>query len=179
MTQVTIPVELLERLVGALEERRPPADHPPAWNPKFHAALAEGRSAIQSAPAQAEQKHPDEFRCPICFDDPANVQPVNQALVEALKKHGTPPGDWACKECRPNSDMLKPGFQCLYHAAISQATAQTPVVNHSVDVNKKVEGWQLVPVEPTQDMLIAGVPERSPYGLNYACLLYTSPSPRD
>jgi len=49
---------------------------------------------------------------------------VNQVMLEALKKHGTPPGDWACKECRPNSDMLKAGFLCSYHAAIAAAEAQ-------------------------------------------------------
>ena len=25
--------------------------------------------------------------------------------------------DWACAECRPHSDMLKPGFQCVPHLA--------------------------------------------------------------
>jgi len=52
------------------------------------------------------------------------AQPVNQVMLEALKKYGTPPGDWACKECRPNSDMLKAGFMCSYHVAIAAAEAQ-------------------------------------------------------
>jgi len=51
--------------------------------------------------------------------------------LEALEKHGTVPLDWACEDCRPNSDMLKAGFQCRYHAAITaikQAQqAQEPV----------------------------------------------------
>lgn len=28
-------------------------------------------------------------------------------------------GDWACAECRPHSDMLKEGWTCSYHRALT------------------------------------------------------------
>lgn len=31
--------------------------------------------------------------------------------------------DHACAECLPHSDMLKPGFQCVYHEALSATGA--------------------------------------------------------
>jgi hypothetical protein len=30
-------------------------------------------------------------------------------------------GDWACAECKPDSDMLIPGMRCQFHAAIDAA----------------------------------------------------------
>jgi hypothetical protein len=44
----------------------------------------------------------------------------NKALEKAqkyivLNYDGTP--DWACKKCRPNSDLLIEGFMCAYHVA--------------------------------------------------------------
>ena len=42
-----------------------------------------------------------------------------QTVLEALEKHGVAPKDWACKECVPFSDILKDGFQCKYHEAIT------------------------------------------------------------
>ena len=39
--------------------------------------------------------------------------------LEALEKHGVAPKDWACKESVPFSDILKDGFQCKYHEAIT------------------------------------------------------------
>jgi len=60
-----------------------------------------------------------------CSDNPIyerNTMTKDEALalaLEALEKHGAVPLDWACAECRPNSDMLKIGFQCRYHAAIT------------------------------------------------------------
>lgn len=46
------------------------------------------------------------------------------AMLRALKgfvKYGKPDinGDWACRECRPYSDIIKGGFQCCYHLALS------------------------------------------------------------
>ena len=53
-----------------------------------------------------------------------------EQVLEALEKHGVAPKDWACKECVPFSDILKDGFQCKYHKAITtcqQALAQPAV----------------------------------------------------
>jgi hypothetical protein len=50
-----------------------------------------------------------------------------EQVLEALERHGVAPKDWACKECVPFSDILKDGFQCKYHKAITvakQALAQ-------------------------------------------------------
>jgi hypothetical protein len=38
-------------------------------------------------------------------------------LVEQLHKDGASTGDWACRECWPQSDMLVDGFLCAYHEA--------------------------------------------------------------
>jgi len=53
---------------------------------------------------------------------------IEQQQQKALKEHAAAPMDWACAECRPNSDMLKDGFQCSYHSALAagkQALEQT------------------------------------------------------
>lgn len=34
-------------------------------------------------------------------------------------------GDWACAECRPQSDMIRKGFRCAYHEA--SALLRTPL----------------------------------------------------
>jgi hypothetical protein len=55
--------------------------------------------------------------------------------LEALEKHGVAPKDWACKECVPFSDILKDGFQCKYHEAITacqQALTAQPAPVHPV-----------------------------------------------
>ncbi len=43
------------------------------------------------------------------------------AALTGLVKHGKPEenGDWACRECKPHSDILQEGFQCSYHAALT------------------------------------------------------------
>jgi hypothetical protein len=45
-----------------------------------------------------------------------------QLLAKAVKyaRIHEPPGDWACVECRPHSDMLIAGFQCAIHALRSE-----------------------------------------------------------
>ena len=52
-----------------------------------------------------------------------------EQVLEALEKHGVAPKDWACKECVPFSDILKDGFQCKYHKAITtcQQALEQPV----------------------------------------------------
>ena len=57
-------------------------------------------------------------------------------------------------------------------------------VDHSVDANKMVaapEGWQLVPVEPTEDMRLAmathGVKHLEWAGDVYAAMLAAAPKP--
>jgi hypothetical protein len=55
--------------------------------------------------------------------------------LDALEKHGEAPKDWACKECVPFSDILKDGFQCKYHeamTAIKKALA-TPLQELTLD----------------------------------------------
>jgi hypothetical protein len=39
------------------------------------------------------------------------------SVIRGLLRYATAPGDWACAECRPYSDMLKDGFRCAYHEA--------------------------------------------------------------
>lgn len=39
-------------------------------------------------------------------------------FAHAIVANGPPQnGDWACAECRPQSDMLVAGFRCAYHRA--------------------------------------------------------------
>jgi hypothetical protein len=52
--------------------------------------------------------------------------------LEALEKHGEAPKDWACKECVPFSDILKDGFQCKYHEAIT-------TIKQALALDKKAE----------------------------------------
>ena len=61
--------------------------------------------------------HPDEFSCPLCYDDPANIKTIDTALLEAAEtyafgcsreaKYKTPPCNKWCgrKEC-PTSDPV-------------------------------------------------------------------------
>jgi hypothetical protein len=43
-------------------------------------------------------------------------------ILRRLFKLGQPPGDWACAECRPGSEVLRVGFKCAYHAAAEVLT---------------------------------------------------------
>lgn len=50
------------------------------------------------------------------------VMPVARAAEAAAdfaNRFGEPPGDWACRECRPNSDMLILGFKCAHHGLLA------------------------------------------------------------
>lgn len=51
-----------------------------------------------------------------------------RALLEKAGRALEPPsnGDWACAECKPYSDMLKPGFQCAYHAVKAHLATTHP-----------------------------------------------------
>ena len=42
-------------------------------------------------------------------------------IARLLTNYGgmTAPGDWACVECHPDSEILKEGFRCAYHDAIA------------------------------------------------------------
>lgn len=45
---------------------------------------------------------------------------AREIVAPLLKRIGAPEGvarDWACVKCRPNSDMLRDGMLCDYHAA--------------------------------------------------------------
>jgi hypothetical protein len=50
------------------------------------------------------------------------AMPVVKA-AEAVAPHVTLPGDWACAECRPNSDMLVAGFRCREHTLLASLSA--------------------------------------------------------
>ena len=69
-----------------------------------------------------------------------------EQVLEALEKHGVAPKDWACKECVPFSDILKDGFQCKYHKAITVAKqaleqpVQEPVAKVCHDLEGRI-GW--------------------------------------
>ena len=48
------------------------------------------------------------------------VARLREALARLVMRTGEPEGvarDWACRECRPNSDTLVDGFLCAWHAA--------------------------------------------------------------
>ena len=71
-----------------------------------------------------------------------------EKVLAALEKHGVAPKDWACKECVPFSDILKDGFQCKYHEAITaiKQALVTPQalpdkLNQGDDTPEYVEGW--------------------------------------
>ena len=68
-----------------------------------------------------------------------------EQILEALEKHGVAPKDWACKECVPFSDILKDGFQCKYHKAITtcqQALAQPAVPLTDEQREEIAKGWR-------------------------------------
>lgn len=46
----------------------------------------------------------------------AQLEAENQRFARYFLQREAP-GDWACKECRPTSDMLIEGFQCVFHLA--------------------------------------------------------------
>ena len=52
-------------------------------------------------------------------DYPRVVRELEEAvgLLRSFMKFPNPVnnGDWACRECKPLSDMLVDGFQCFYH----------------------------------------------------------------
>ena len=49
-----------------------------------------------------------------------------RALARFIQQHTSPTwgGDWACVECRPESDMLIEGFRCSWHEAEHILAAQ-------------------------------------------------------
>ena len=68
--------------------------------------------------------------------------------LEALEKHGVAPKDWACKECVPFSDILKEGFQCRSHEAIT-AIKQARALDKKAE-NAKELGLDYEPADGTQ-----------------------------
>ncbi len=51
------------------------------------------------------------------------------------------PGDWACAECRPASDMLSVGFRCAVHAARAALAAGKSVINLHAPEPGLTEAW--------------------------------------
>ncbi len=61
-----------------------------------------------------------------CTAAEARGREAGQRLYEQIERSEIRlPADWACKECRPDSDMLLEGFQCGYHA-VRAATEPAP-----------------------------------------------------
>jgi hypothetical protein len=40
-----------------------------------------------------------------------------QLVTFRLLERAEIPNDWACRQCKPESDMLREGFRCHYHEA--------------------------------------------------------------
>lgn len=49
------------------------------------------------------------------------VAPIVEAAEGLSNFH--PPGDWACAECRPESDALHAGFRCSHHVLFAALAA--------------------------------------------------------
>lgn len=65
-------------------------------------------------------------------------------LLTRLLKWTSPPGDWACIKCRPQSDMIKAGFLCAWHEAESdiaaiESSSSEPPKNPADDPNVRIE----------------------------------------
>jgi hypothetical protein len=54
----------------------------------------------------------------------SNDKQLLEQALEALRKYGEAPRDWACIECVSFSDILKDDFQCEYHEAITAIRAR-------------------------------------------------------
>lgn len=60
------------------------------------------------------------------------MRPVYEAALRFPDAYGgglvTPPGDWACKECKPHSDWphIENGWRCPVHALLSAIAATPP-----------------------------------------------------
>ena len=94
----------------------------------------------------------------------------------ALEKHGEAPKDWACKECVPFSDILKDGFQCKYHEAITACqqalTAQPAPVQEPV----AFPDLSLTPYQRSDGAPLWDTYHLHAYALRYAATLTTPPA---
>lgn len=84
---------------------------------------------------------------------PTDPTTLRTALVEALVRLVEPrwgmfPGDWACVECVPTSDILRDGFLCGYHAARAALATPAPAADdartrpHEPECPGGYTGWE-------------------------------------
>jgi hypothetical protein len=92
--------------------------------------------------------------CPPGWPRPVDWRALALKLAEQLERFGSPiNGDWACAECKPDSDMLKDDFRCARHtvkAARDAVTkAATPRLHTQAECaelvaiqrRQRAEGW--------------------------------------
>jgi hypothetical protein len=64
--------------------------------------------------------------CPPGWPRPVDWRSLALKLAEQLERFGHQiNGDWACAECKPDSDMLKDGFRCARHIVKAARDAVT------------------------------------------------------
>ena len=88
-----------------------------------------GNTSRQRAVAAVERVsfgHPFE-----CDADLRRLREENERLAKLnaratrLANRTDPPGDWACAECQPSSEILIAGFRCDVHALRSEDATST------------------------------------------------------
>lgn len=78
---------------------------------------------------------------PSLHDVPERVEKMRSALWH-LWDRTAPWEDWACAQCRPDSDIIQPGFLCAYHAAKQVLQATEPASEPTDDdATQDPPGW--------------------------------------
>jgi regulator of replication initiation timing len=114
--------EGLERLVERLKERAEAAEADVARLLAENEAL---RGELGTLKATLLKGHGGYVGCEAANDELERLcreRDETREILRRLFKLGQPPGDWACAECRPGSEVLRVGFKCAYHAAAEVLT---------------------------------------------------------
>lgn len=82
----------------------------------------DAKATVKRLASDIEEVHRPEYGKRLAERDAAIARnaELTKALYGARRQMG-PPGDWACVDCRPDSDCLRDGFKCWFHMSLDVA----------------------------------------------------------